>query len=206
MNRRRVAAALGLLLVVCGATVALAATRGGRTIASRPALRGDVVWAAGSRPAPGFALHDQRGRAVSLASLRGQPLLLVFLDSKCKTFCPVVGRQLGAAERKLGDRPVRLVTISVDGADTPASVRAAARHWRWSGPWTWLMGTHAQLADAWRGYGITVKPTPTDITHSMAVYLIDAHGNERAGFLPPLTLPDVIGDVRALQREAGHAA
>jgi protein SCO1/2 len=206
MSRRRIAAALGLLLVVCGATVALAATRGGRAAADRPALRGDAVWAAGSRPAPGFALHDQHGRAVSLASLHGQPLLLVFLDSKCRTFCPVVGRQLGAAQRKLGDRPVRLVTISVDGADTPASVRAAARHWRWTGPWTWLMGTHAQLARAWRGYGITVKPTPTDITHSMAVFLIDAHGNERAGFLPPLTLPDVISDVRALRREAGHVA
>ena len=206
MSRRRIAAALGLLLVVCGATVAFAATRDGRAAPTRPALRGDAVWAAGARPAPAFALHDQRGRAVSLASLRGQPLLLVFLDSKCRTFCPVVGHQLGAAQRLLGARPVRLVTISVDGADTPASVRAAARRWRWGGPWTWLMGTHAQLASAWRGYGITVKPTPTDITHSIAVFLIDAHGNERAGFLPPLTLPDVIGDVRALQREAGNAA
>jgi protein SCO1/2 len=206
VSRRRIGAALGLLLVVCGATVALAATRGGPVAATAPKLRGDAVWAAGVRPAPGFALHDQNGHAVSLASLRGQALLLVFLDSKCRTFCPVVGRQLGDAQRRLGDTPVRLVTISVDGADSPASVRAAARHWRWTGPWTWLMGTHAQLASAWRGYGITVKPTATDITHSMAVYLIDAKGDERAGFLPPLTLPDVIGDVRALRREAGHVA
>jgi cytochrome oxidase Cu insertion factor (SCO1/SenC/PrrC family) len=204
VNRRRIAAGLGLLMVVCGATVAVAATRGASG-SGHPALRGDAVWAAGSRPAPGFALHDQLGRAVSLASLRGQPLLLVFLDSKCRTFCPVVGQQLGAAQRLMGNRPVRLVTVSVDVADTPASVRAAAKRWHWSRPWTWLMGTHAQLTKAWRGYGITVKPTPTDITHSIAVYLIDASGNERAAFLPPLTLRDVVGDVRVLRNEGDNA-
>jgi hypothetical protein len=36
----------------------------------------------------------------------------------------------------------------------------------------------------------------------LAVFLIDANGNERAGFLPPLDVHDVVRDVRLVQREA----
>jgi cytochrome oxidase Cu insertion factor (SCO1/SenC/PrrC family) len=200
--RRRAAPAIVVALTVAGTAVALAATSGGPSAGGGPRLRGDAVWRPGSRPAPDFRLHDQNGRPSSLASFRGKPFLLVFLDSKCRTLCPIVGRQLGDAERVLGTAPVRLVTISVDHADSPASVRAAARHWRWPGHWTWLMGSHARLSAAWKAYGISVRPTAGDITHSLAVFLIDANGGERAGFLPPLDVHDVVRDVRLLQREA----
>ncbi len=205
MTARRALIAIGVLLAVCGATAAVASTRGGGAAAAAPPLRGDAVWAPGTRAAPGFDLTDQRGRPVSLDSLRGTPLMVVFLDSKCRTICPVVGRQLGAAERRLS-HPVRLVTISVDTGDSPASVRTATREWRWSGDWTWLMGTHAQLSPVWRAYGISVRPTAKDITHSLAVYLIDANGNERAGFLQPLAMPDLLRDLRLLQAEAAGGA
>jgi cytochrome oxidase Cu insertion factor (SCO1/SenC/PrrC family) len=206
MKRRRLAGVASIvLLAVGGAAVALAATGGGSPAhGGGPRLRADAVWRPGSRPAPDFRLHDQHGRLASLASFRGRPFLLVFLDSKCRTLCPIVGRQLGDAERMLGATPARLVTISVDQGDSPASVRAAARHWRWRGDWTWLMGHHAQLSAAWKAYGISVRPTAADITHSLAVFLIDANGNERAGFLPPLDVHDVVRDVRMLQREAAR--
>jgi cytochrome oxidase Cu insertion factor (SCO1/SenC/PrrC family) len=200
--RRRAALAIVVAVTVAGTAVALAATSGSSPGGGGPRLRGEAVWRPGSRPAPDFRLRDQDGRPTSLASFRGKPFLLVFLDSKCRTLCPIVGRQLGDAERMLGDAPVRLVTISVDQGDSSASVRAAARRWRWRGHWTWLMGSHARLSAAWRAYGITVRPTAADITHSLAVFLIDANGNERAGFLPPLDVHDVVRDVRLVQREA----
>jgi cytochrome oxidase Cu insertion factor (SCO1/SenC/PrrC family) len=205
VTARRALIAIGVLIAVCGATAALAATHGGGGAAAAPPLRGEAVWTPGSRPAPGFSLTDQHGRPISLASMRGAPLMVVFLDSKCRTLCPVVGHQLGAAERRLS-HPVRLVAISVDTGDTAASVRTAAREWRWSGDWTWLMGTHAQLSPVWRAYGISVRPTDKDITHSIAVYLIDARGNERAGFLQPLAMPDLLYDLRLLQAEAAGGA
>jgi protein SCO1/2 len=170
---------------------------------SGPVVNGDAVWKAGTRPAPGFDLTDQRGRSVSLASLRGRPLLLTFLDSKCTTLCPIVGHQLGVVERHLGGQPVRLIIVSVDPADTRQTLATAARKWGWHRRWEWLMGTPAQLAPVWRAYGIGVQPTATDITHSMAVYVIDAQGDERAGFLPPLTISRVVSDVRLLQSEPG---
>jgi len=202
--RRRVALAIAVAITVAGTAVALAATSGGPSASGGPRLHGDAVWRPGSRPAPDFRLRDQRGEPASLATFRGTPFLLVFLDSRCRTLCPIVGRQLGEAERMRGAGPVRLVTISVDQGDSPASVRAAARRWRWRGHWTWLMGSHARLSAAWRAYGISVRPTAADITHSLAVFLIDANGDERAGFLPPLDVHDVVRDVRLLQHEAAH--
>ena len=204
-RRRRLAAVASVLLIVSGAALALAATRyapslGAGATTRGPAVNGDAVWKAGTRPAPSFDLTDQRGRSVSLASLRGRPLLLTFLDSKCTTLCPIVGHQLGVVERHLGAQPVRLIIVSVDPADTRHTVAAAARKWGWPGHWQWLMGTPAQLAPVWRAYGIGVQPTATDIAHSMAVYVIDGQGNERAGFLPPLAISRLVWDVRLLQR------
>ena len=46
-----------------------------------PPLHGQATWPAGRRPAPAFALRDQRGRRVSLRSLRGRPVVLMFEPS-----------------------------------------------------------------------------------------------------------------------------
>ena len=42
-------------------------------------------------PRPASALRDQNGAPVSLASLRGRPVLLTFLDSQCQLECPIAG-------------------------------------------------------------------------------------------------------------------
>src|SRR5438876_10613947 len=60
--------------------------------AARPGpLHAQVTWAAGTKHAPAFSLRDQRGRRVSLRSLRGHAVLLTFLDSRCKRECPGEG-------------------------------------------------------------------------------------------------------------------
>ena len=166
-----------------------------------PELHGQATWAAGKRAAPPFVLRDVLGGRVSLASTRGRVTLIAFLDSRCKSLCPIVGRALGAVERSLpvGARPDVLV-VSVDPAgDGPASVRSAARRWRMGANWRWLTGTRSQLAAVWRSYGIVVRPTTTDIVHGSALYLIDRRGYERAGYLAPL-LPNFITlDVRRVE-------
>ena len=109
---------------------------------SLPALHGQAVWKAGARRAPNVGLRDQTGSVVSLASLRGRPVLLTFLDSQCKTSCPIVGRQLGSVLRRLSaaQRPT-LVIVSVDrSGDTPRGIRRALTEWHLNGPWAvhWL--------------------------------------------------------------------
>ena len=166
-----------------------------------PELHGQATWAAGTRRAPQFTLRDVLGGRVSLASTRGHATLLAFLDSRCRSLCPLVGRALGDVQRALpaGARPEVLV-VSVDPAgDGAASVRSAARRWRMGPGWRWLTGTRSQLAAVWRAYGIAVRPRSNDIVHGSPVYLIDSRGYERAGYLAPL-LPNFLAlDIRRVE-------
>ena len=44
-------------------------------------------------PAPHFALTDQHGNPVSLASLRGHTVALTFLDPVCTSDCPLIAQE-----------------------------------------------------------------------------------------------------------------
>jgi cytochrome oxidase Cu insertion factor (SCO1/SenC/PrrC family) len=200
------AAAAVAAAAAAGIVIGLAA-RGSTTSAPGPALRAPVKFAAGTRPAPGFTLRNLAptgGGSVSLGGLKGHVVLVTFLDSHCRNLCPIVGHELAAAERRLpaGVRPV-VVAVSVNPADTPASVATAARLYGWSAGYRWAGGTHAGLAPVWRRYGIQVKPTTNDIMHGEAVYLIDRAGYERAAYLPPFRPADIAADVRTLSLEGG---
>jgi cytochrome oxidase Cu insertion factor (SCO1/SenC/PrrC family) len=169
-----------------------------------PDLHGQATWPAGERPAPTFTLRNVLGGHVALASTRGRPTLVTFLDSKCRSLCPIVGRDVGDVQRSLpvASRPAVLV-VSVDPAgDTPASVRSAVRRWHLEPGWRWVTGSRRQLAAVWKSYGIEVEQTTNDILHGAAVYLLDSRGDERAGYLAPL-LPNFISlDVRRVERES----
>jgi cytochrome oxidase Cu insertion factor (SCO1/SenC/PrrC family) len=173
---------------------------------SLPTLHGQAVWKAGARRAPNVSLRDQTGRLVTLASLRGRPVVLTFLDSQCMSSCPIEGRQLGSVLRRLpaAQRPT-LVIVSVDqSGDTPAGIRHALAHWQLDGPWAvhWLNArTRAQLASVWHSYGVRVIPKSNDIVHSLALYLIDRRGYERTAYLFPFLQGFVQGDLGRLAAE-----
>ena len=169
----------------------------------RTLLHGQATWPSGRRAAPAFALRDQKGRRVTLASLAGRTVALTFLDSLCKESCPIEGRMLASAIRQVGGsaRP-HLLVVSVDPAgDTPRTVARALRKWRLPADTVWLLGTRARLKPVWDAYQITVDPVSGDIVHSTAVYLIDRRGDERAGFLMPFVPGLVADDFRVLGAE-----
>jgi cytochrome oxidase Cu insertion factor (SCO1/SenC/PrrC family) len=205
---RREVAGVAVLAVLIGLVVGVAAHRltsspaAPRAAGSSSGLRGEATWAAGARPAPAITtLRDQTGHRFSLAALRGRTVAVEFWDSHCTQECPLAGRAIAAAERSLprAQRPV-LVVVSVNPRDTPASSRAAIRRWnlQGAGPWHWLMGSHARLAPVWRAYRIAVVPSPTDIAHTEALYLLDRHGDERSGYLYPYLPGFVAHDMRTL--------
>jgi len=148
------------------------------------ALAADESWPAGSRQAPGFTLRDQSGRLVSLASRRGHPVLLTFMDSRCKLLCTLQGPAIGRALRRAAvPRGVSLMVVSVNPwEDTAGSTRLAGARYGFGGDWHWLRGTPAELSRIWSAYGIGVRRTSGDVNHSTAIYLIDKQGFERAGF------------------------
>jgi cytochrome oxidase Cu insertion factor (SCO1/SenC/PrrC family) len=188
---------VGLHIVVLDST-----TTPAPVAAAAPGLRGAATWAAGVRPAPPITeLRDQSGRLFALSALRGRTVLVGFFDSRCTQACPLEGRALASAVRALprSQRPV-LVLVSVNPLDTPASTRAAMRHWGLArlGAWHWLRGSHTQLAAVWRAYHIFVAQAKGDIVHTEAVYVLDRHGDERSAYLFPFLPRFVRADLRAL--------
>jgi cytochrome oxidase Cu insertion factor (SCO1/SenC/PrrC family) len=200
---------LAAVVVGAGGGALIRVLTGSGTAAAKPSLptlHGQAVWKAGARRAPNVSLRDQTGRVVTLASLRGSPVVLTFLDSQCKSSCPIEGRQLGSVLRRLPamERPT-LVIVSVNHTgDTPAGIRRALAEWHLNGPWAvhWLnASTRRQLAAVWRSYGVRVIPKTSDIVHSLTLYLIDRRGYERTAYLFPFLQGFVQRDLGRLARE-----
>ena len=193
-----------LLVVACaavGVAGGLVLRAGPRAAAPpAPAPAADAIWPAHSRPAPPFALHDQSGRLVSLAAQRGHPVLLAFMDSRCKLICTYEGPMIAKVRRTLAARaaPTVLVVSVNPWQDTAASTRQVAARWHLGGDWHWLRGTPGRLRSIWNAYGISVIRTAGDISHSTAIYVIDRGGYERAGFNWPFTARSVTHRFQAL--------
>lgn len=172
-----------------------------------PALHAQATWT-GKRAAP-FRLSDETGKPLSLDSLRGRLVLLTFLDSRCRSQCPIEGGMLAALGRRLGASPrIVLLAVSVDPwRDTPASARAFAAKARWTLDWHWLFGTPGELKPVWAAYGesvhrlkICVAPPGCvfDVTHTLMLYVLDAQGDQRAAYLYPFSPAEVASDVRKI--------
>ncbi len=209
----RAAAGAALVGVAAGAAAYLLSSpqHPPRAAPALPELHGQSSWASGERPAPPFALATLSGGTGSLAALRGQAVLLAFTDSRCAPGCPFLGRAISEAEQLLpaAARPAVVVVSTNPAADTDASVRAALRRWQAPPGWEWLSGSAGELGPVWRAYGLAAGTAARPRASGSALYLIDARGDERAGYLPPI-LPNFLAlDIRrveadtAREREAG---
>jgi protein SCO1/2 len=163
------------------------------------------TWPAGARSAPAFALSDEHGKPLTLASLRGRPAIVTFIDPLCRDFCPREASVLSAASTKLGKDAPAIVSVSVNPwADTAQNFKADAAHWRLAPGWRWGVGSYPRLAKVWKDYAVGVQVTKKtiagvkvrNIVHTGAAYLIDANGDERALFLYPFTTDQVVTAAR----------
>src|SRR2546423_8444333 len=113
-----------LRLALTALTVCAAAAVAGIALASRsdtaPPLQLTHGWAGGVRPAglrvPAFVLRDERGRAVTSASLLGKPTVCAFIYSPCRDTCPAQVQDIRGALDETGAN-VHVVGISVDPAN-----------------------------------------------------------------------------------------
>lgn len=199
-----VAAAVG---VVAGASAAFLH----RSLpASSAAIGGPAaVWDAGSRVAPAFSLHDQNGRPVSLASLRGRTAIVTFIDPLCRNYCPLEAKVLNTVVDGLpaSQRPA-IVAVSVNlWGNARGNLLLDARKWGLVPEWRWAIGSAAKLTAAWRDYQIGVRDhtrttagvTVHEISHIEASYVIDRSGHERALFMWPFDAREVERTIVSLQ-------
>jgi cytochrome oxidase Cu insertion factor (SCO1/SenC/PrrC family) len=192
------AAVLG---VIAGVVVALARPRAAPKLAL-PEFHGQASWAPGRRAAPGFALRDSTGATVALSDQRGKTVLLAFLDTRGNDAAAREGRLVAGVQQALGYTALPAFDIiSLDPAlDSAHRVAAVASRFGFRrGSYHWLVGPPAALAALWRRFGIGV---PGRAGSSEAIYLIDARGFERVGYLFPFQPYAVARDVRTLQSEA----
>ncbi|MBX5467325.1 MAG: TlpA family protein disulfide reductase [Firmicutes bacterium] len=102
------------------------------------------------QPAPAFALETAEGTTVSLAALRGRPVILNFWA----TWCPWCKQELPAFESVKRRYGSRIALYGVDIQESPSTVRAWLRHHRLDYPV--LLDTTGGVAAA---YAVEAVPT-----------------------------------------------
>lgn len=126
--------------------------------------------------APDFAMVDQHGARISLAGLKGRPVILSFVFAHCQTMCPFIVATLKRAASE--DAEVLLITLD-PWRDTPSSLPGIARQWELPPAFRVLssrgVGEVLRVAEL---YGVTFARNEKtgDIVHPGLVFLIDADG------------------------------
>lgn len=199
-----VIAAVAAVAIAAGGLVAAIARSGGAGAgADAGSVEAQLSWIAPSlrskmglvvvdgRPAPPISLVDQRGRHVSLAALRGKPVVLDFMDSRCTDICPIVSREYVLAAKRLGARvdDVAFVAVNVNEYHRRvADVAQFSRAHRLSTlpNWHFLTGPTPALRRIWKDYGVYVEPNKSgDVVHSSLMYFIDKRGKMLYEATPP---------------------
>ena len=137
-------------------------------------------------PAPDFTLTDQDGKPVTLSSLRGQVVLLTFLDPVCVSDCPLIAQEFRQAGQLLGpsDPHVKLIAIDVNPLYSQIDyVRAFDRQENLGGiaDWRYLTSSPARLEQVYHAYGVPAETLPAGamLGHNDIAFVIDAHGELR---------------------------
>lgn len=174
-----------VLAVVVPAVIAIGLAGPADSAAVAADSKGGLVTVS-SRPAPQFALVDQRGTPVSTRSLRGKVVLVTFLDPVCTSDCPLIANQLAIADRALGDLAKRVEIVAVDSNPMfhhVADVAAFTDSHGLAGlaNWHFLCGPAQATQSVLTSYGISVDiPVVGMIEHSEGLFFIRPDGTEAA--------------------------
>jgi protein SCO1/2 len=192
---------LGLLALVLALTSG--GGKGSSSLAVSSSAGGGFDGAAlpSPQPAPDFTLRDQSGRSVSLASLRGRPVVLAFLYPGCGRSCVLVAEQIRGA---LDDLPHPVPVVIVDAGPSPSPPAAVKRFLdevSLSGRALFLEGPPQQLRGIRRSYRVEPASAGAAAFGAAAeVRVLDAQGRERVVFgTEQLTPEGLAHDIARLQ-------
>ncbi len=148
-------------------------------------------------------LVDQRGVSFTLADLKGQPVAVTFVASRCTDVCPISNAEFATLAQRLerAGTKATLVTITLDpGYDTPFVMSRLAHEMK-ADPLRWRMasGSPADVTALMHAFGVTAKQNKAGIpdAHSSFVYILDRNGRLHRTLLLSTHLPD--DAARALQ-------
>jgi protein SCO1/2 len=151
-----------------------AALPGAAPLASESVYQLEGVWTA----AP--------DRTISLAELRGKPVVLLLFYGTCNSVCPTLVRDLQRIEAQLapGERDAaRFVLVSFDpAADTPERLAAYAGEHGLAAPrWRLLHGRDDQVRELAAAVGVRYRRAAGgQYTHTQRITLLDRDGRVAA--------------------------
>jgi protein SCO1/2 len=131
------------------------------------------------RPAPALGLVDQRGAPLTLAALRGRPVLVTFAYAHCETVCPLIVHEVVRAGEQLVDRKPYIIVITLDPwRDTPSRLSTIARQWELPDDASVLSGPVPDVEAALDRWGVarTRDSRTGEVTHPQVVYVLDGDG------------------------------
>jgi len=154
---------------------------------------------------PDTPVIDQHGRSVRFYTdlVKGRVVAINFIFTQCQTICPALGVNFGQLQSLLDDRPVPLISISLDPLnDRPAQLAAWAERYGAGPNWTLVTGEKPEIDALLKALGAF---TADKSSHSPLILL----GDDRSGTwrrLDGFTAPErVKREIRALAR-AGEGA
>ena len=158
---------------------------------------------------PDITLVDQHGRNVSLASLKGKPVLFDFIYTTCPGPCLLLTAQMKQVANRLGPRlgtEARIVSVTVDPEhDHPAQLLAYAnKQGADVNGWLFLTGTPEQIEDVMARFNVIRKrEADGTVDHVLEFFLVDANGRALLQYMGQKAAPDwVASDVeRVAARE-----
>jgi protein SCO1/2 len=172
---RQYGRALGLVSLVAILTLSACGDR---------EARGDYPAANGNNCLPEVSLVDQHGSAVSLASLKGKPVLIDFIYTSCASTCPMLTAKMAAIAHQLGPAlgaDVTIVSISLDPEhDSPTALAKYAKSHDADGPgWIFLTGPPAQIDQVLALFKLRrTREGDGTITHSISAFLLGPDGHQ----------------------------
>ncbi len=147
---------------------------------------------------PDITLVDQHGRDVSLASLKGKPVLFDFIYTKCPGPCLLLTAQMKQVANRLGPKlgtEARIVSITVDPEnDHPAELLAYAnKQGADVNGWLFLTGTPKQIDDVMARFNLIRQREPDGtVDHVLEFFLVDASGRALLQYLGQKAAPDLV--------------
>ena len=134
--------------------------------------------------APDFKLTDQFGHSVTLSSLRGHEVVLAFIDSRCKTLCPLTAQIMYDAKVALGASAASQIELVAVNANPAATSVVAVQDWSIAHgllhQWLFLTGTAQQLWSVYHSYNVYVQVNSGGlVAHDPITFIIDVQGHER---------------------------
>jgi protein SCO1/2 len=175
-------------------------------LAARPAI---ATSAAGSQKSansldylPQVELRDQSGHQVSLASLRGKPVVVGFIHTSCEGVCQLMTAKMKTIAQEFDPgfgSKLTMVSITTDPReDRPPQLRAYAKEQGATGNgWLFLTGKPAAVRSVLKLYGVNQDMGDDEMTHVFDLFLIGPDGHELRHYHgSDIKLQDVTADIR----------